>query len=312
MNKICKQVENVLRERREFALSSCNNNLAKARKNSEFCEIEKEEAEAKIKLATFLADENEKEAEKAKKKLLEISKRKETVLKKLGLSEKDLIPSFTCKLCNDTGKDNCKCKNEIKTKLLIENSGIANRLNEKFETAKSVSKEFDLAANFLKQWCEKFPNVTKKTVFLSGQTGIGKTFLAACVVNALIEKGVYAYFTTAFNLNNIFIAYFKAKDEEKDEILQPLLESDVLIIDDLGTEPILNNITLNYLYLVLNERMIAGKSTIINSNLDSEELLNRYGERIFSRILCKRDGVAVKLAGEDLRLKKGKGEKKNV
>lgn len=184
MNKICKQVENILRERREFALSSCNNNLAKARKNSEFCEIEKEEAEAKIKLATFLADENEKEAEKAKKKLFEISKRKDSILKSLGLSKKDLIPSFTCKLCNDTGKDNCKCKNEIKTKLLIENSGIANRLNEKFETAKSVSKEFDLAANFLKQWCEKFPNVTKKTVFLSGQTGIGKTFLAACVVNA--------------------------------------------------------------------------------------------------------------------------------
>lgn len=309
MNKICKQVENVLRERREFALSSCNNNLAKARGSSKFCEIEKQEAEAKICLATLIADENEKEAEKEKKKLAEISKRKSEILKELGLNERDIVPSYSCKLCNDTGKNNCKCKKEIKTRLLIENSGISNRLNEKFETAKSVSKEFDLAANFLKQWCCKFPDVTKKTIFISGQTGIGKTFLAACVVNELIEKGGYAFFTTAFNLNNIFIAYFKAKDDEKDEILQPLLESDVLIVDDLGTEPILSNITLNYLYLVLNERMIAGKSTIINSNLDSEGLLNRYGERIFSRILCKRDGVAVKLSGDDLRLKKEKGGK---
>ena len=106
MNKICKQVENVLRERREFALSSCNNNLAKARKNSEFCEIEKEEAEAKIKLATCLADENEKEAEKAKQKILEIPKRKETDVKNMGSSEKDLITPLNCKLCKDKGKDN--------------------------------------------------------------------------------------------------------------------------------------------------------------------------------------------------------------
>lgn len=305
MNRICKKVEQVLNERREFALSSCANNLAKARESKDFCMVEKQEAEAKIQLATFLADENLNEAEKAKQKLEAISKRKGEILLSLGLLKDSLVPVFSCPICNDTGKNNCQCKKEIKTRILIENSRIANRLNERFENAKSISKEFNLTKKFMEEWCNKFPNVTKKTIFLSGQTGIGKTFLAACVVNALIEKGIYAFFSTAFNLNNIFIDYFKAKDNEKAEILEPLLESDVLIIDDLGTEPILNNVTLNYLYLVLNERMINGKSTIINSNLDPDQVLDRYGERIFSRILCKRDGIALKLSGEDLRLKKG-------
>lgn len=305
MNKICKQVEQVLNERREFALSSCAANLAKARQNPMFCEIERKEAEAKIELATFLADENLKEAEKAKQKLGEISKEKDGVLSKLGLSENSFVPHFNCPICNDTGKNNCQCKKEIKTRILIENSGIENRLNEKFSNAKTGTKDFELTKNFMEEWCNKFPSVTKKTIFISGQTGIGKTFLMACVMNSLIEKGVYAFFSTAFNLNNIFISYFKAKDEEKKDVFEPLLESDVLIIDDLGTEPLLNNITLNYLYLVLNERMINGKSTIINSNLDPQQLLDRYGERIFSRILCKRDGIALKLSGDDLRLKKG-------
>lgn len=76
MNKICKQVENVLRERREFALSSCNNNLAKARKNSEFCEIEKEEAEAKIKLATFLPTKTKKKRKKQRKNFLKFQSEK--------------------------------------------------------------------------------------------------------------------------------------------------------------------------------------------------------------------------------------------
>ena len=80
-------------------------------------------------------------------------------------------------------------------------------------------------------------------------------------------------------------------------------EDKVLIIDDLGVEPILNNITLNYFYTILNERMIANKSTIINSNLMPNEVLDRYGERIFSRIMNKKCGLVLEYKGEDRRIK---------
>ena len=105
-------------------------------------------------------------------------------------------------------------------------------------------------------------------------------------------------------MNNDFLQYCRASIEEKNEVLAPYLESDVLLLDDLGTEPLLNNITLDYLYLILNERILNNKSIIINSNLTLEELLDRYGERIFSRIVNKKTGLAIKFLGEDLRLKK--------
>ena len=108
-------------------------------------------------------------------------------------------------------------------------------------------------------------------------------------------------FVTAFQMNEMMLKYHTTFDSTKSQNLTPLLESDVLIIDDLGSEPIINNVTLNYLFNVLLEREERHKSTIITTNLSSEDVLNRYNERVYSRLFGKQNGAVFNLQGSDLR-----------
>lgn len=92
--------------------------------------------------------------------------------------------------------------------------------------------------------------------------------------------------------------------EQKQSYFNALIDPDVLILDDLGTEPLLKNVTLEYLYIILNERSRLGRLTVITTNLNIEGILKRYKERIFSRLLNKHESLAVYIDGEDLRLNK--------
>ena len=146
----------------------------------------------------------------------------------------------------------------------------------------------------------RFRWFNRKNIFICGQAGVGKSYLCSCIANELMKKGIFVYYTTAFNMNKTFLEYCKNSAED---LLDVFLEPDVLIIDDLGVEPIINNITINYFYTILNERLIANKSTIINSNLMPNEVLDRYGERIFSRIMNKKCGLIIEYKGQDRRIK---------
>ncbi len=81
-----------------------------------------------------------------------------------------------------------------------------------------------------------------------------------------------------------------------------MLDCDVLVIDDLGTESTLKNVTKEYLYTVINERWLHGKTTVITTNLTPAELMNRYGESIASRILDKNKAIALLLDTKNTRI----------
>ena len=92
--------------------------------------------------------------------------------------------------------------------------------------------------------------------------------------------------------------------EEKEEILIPYINSDIVFIDDLGTENKINNVTNEYLYLIINDRMQSHKKTIITTNLGFEQIQATYGERIFSRLMHKKYSRKINFPGTDLRVKK--------
>ena len=104
-------------------------------------------------------------------------------------------------------------------------------------------------------------------------------------------------------MNNLFLSYHTTFDDQKQNYIDALLEPDVLFIDDLGTEPVLKNVTKEYLYLLLSERTNNNKLTVITSNLELDAILSRYNERIFSRLCNKRESFVAKIEGKDLRLK---------
>ena len=77
---------------------------------------------------------------------------------------------------------------------------------------------------------------------------------------------------------------------------------ELLLLDDLGTEPMIPGVTRETLFAAINERQFAGKATVIATNLTKNELFTQYGERIFSRLFASREYAAITLRGKDLRM----------
>ena len=153
-----------------------------------------------------------------------------------------------------------------------------------------------------KEYISKLKTTDKKLFLLNGQVGVGKTYIIKATTHEAIKQGYFALYTTAFDLNKAFLNYHCAKLDEKDKILDKYLSCDLLLIDDLGTENKLNNVTTEYLYLIINQRLESGKNTIITTNLNINELKDSYDERIMSRISNKQTCVQTMLQGNDLRI----------
>ena len=151
----------------------------------------------------------------------------------------------------------------------------------------------------MKKWCHS--DFKKNIIFLSGEVGTGKTYLTRAMANELIEQGKIVKLVTAFQMSRDFKEYRSTYNEA---ILDKYLSCEFLFIDDLGTEVIYKNSTIEFLYQILNERQMRKLCTIITSNLDLAEIRDRYDERIFSRIANRETSITVNLKNEDLRLKK--------
>lgn len=244
--------------------------------------------------------------------LKQVRDEKQKLLSKLGIKKSDLQPNFECKKCNDTGfvfDQMCDCFISRRNEELLKESGLnlsSMATFEKFDTKicsdSKQAAELDKLKCKLETWAENFPNVKKKNLVISGTAGVGKTYLCECLANKLIQKKYSVCFVSAFDMNNMFLKYHTSFDANKNIHISPLLESDFLFIDDLGTEPTLKNVTQNYLYLILSERERHSRPVIISTNLLPENILDRYGERIYSRIANKQTGAFFHLDGKDLRI----------
>lgn len=85
-------------------------------------------------------------------------------------------------------------------------------------------------------------------------------------------------------------------------MLRNVLTAEMLVIDDLGTEPRYNNVTCEYLLMVLEERVAKGLVTVVTTNLSSDRIMKQYNERVYSRMFDKRRSLAIEFEGDDLRL----------
>ena len=98
-------------------------------------------------------------------------------------------------------------------------------------------------------------------------------------------------------------------DPDKRQEFEEIIRCDMLLIDDLGTEPIMQNITREYLFTLLNERLMTKKHTVIATNLDMHALMNIYGERVSSRLFDMMNVSIAQLKGRDLRMIGKRGRK---
>jgi len=239
-----------------------------------------------------------------RKELERIIKNENSLLKKINLTVGDFEPKVICEKCADTGYVGtkiCSCAKKIASKLLLEKSGFKKTLS-KFSDNKPIEGNEQIYKK-MQEWTENDLSKNKIILFVGG-TGTGKSYLMECMAEALINRGNFVFFTTAFNLVQTCLKYHTAFNENKNGLLDSFLDSDVLFIDDLGTEPMLKNVTIEYLLMILNERLSRNLRTVISTNLLQEQIEQKYDERVFSRIFDKRNGIAIKFEGKDLRITK--------
>lgn len=308
-----KKLQSEFALKKSFAENTANNNLQKARSNSHFVELEILERETTFELGKAkFNNASQKQIDELNKTLVEINKYKTSILNTMGLTNEDLKPKYTCEKCHDTGVfdgKSCECYTKRRNEEIIKDYEV-NTDDASFENInKELFNEKDFEdflklAKILEKWCNKFPDIKKRTIVLSGKTGVGKTYLAKCMSKRLIERNQTICYVTSFEMNNLMLKFHTTFDNQKYKNLIPLLEADILFIDDLGSEPLINNVTINYLFNVLSEREEKQKSTVITTNLSMEDMLARYKDRICSRLSNKKTGTIFNLEGLDLRTKK--------
>lgn len=137
-----------------------------------------------------------------------------------------------------------------------------------------------------------------------GGTGLGKTFLSACIASVVADRGYSVAYETAAHLFAKLERNRFNPDEQSQAQVAKLLGCDLLIIDDLGTELPGNFVTAAF-YSLLNDRLLAGKSMVISTNLTVEETARRYSPQIASRL--QGSFKRLTFVGEDIRVLKNRG-----
>lgn len=257
-----------------------------------------------------------------KKESQKLYKQKQELLLQHGFSDDYLQPNYVCPLCKDTGYINtkkCQCFKQAIVDLLYSQSNLKSILSkENFsnfslnyydDTEKekitgltpkeNMKRVLQHCQNFIQNFDQQYSNI-----LLYGNTGVGKTFLANCIAKELLESAHTVIYLTSFQLFDILEKNKFLKNEDPYDIkdqFNGILQCDLLIIDDLGTE-LNNSFISSQLYLCINERHLSQKSTIISTNLSLDDLNYQYSERIFSRITS--NYTLLKIFGDDIRIKK--------
>jgi len=282
------------------AQEECEDFIATLRKEEEFDELYSNYLHKQVE---YLRSKIEEENIELKHDVEDLKIQIDAYLKRNNIDKSKLTPNYDCSICNDTGVAGgriCAClQKELNLKKSLLYSSQTQFKN--FASAKpEIMNETDIKAlDLLKKWCSRYPNITKTNINILGGSGTGKTFMLECVANELINKSAVVCYKTAFELNELARLYHIGKSYEFSDCMQ----AEVLIIDDLGTEPTLKNVTKEYLYNLINVRQTNNKPTLISSNLSLDNILDRYDERIFSRLSNKNLAINIMLNSTDKRLK---------
>ncbi len=299
-NKIIDEVKQQFMLKRIRAQEKADDFVLALRQNEEFDRLYSAYNKTQLE---YLKSKYEEENLTLKFDLQELKGKIDSYLKAHNIDKANLTPKYDCPICNDTGVVGgriCNClKNALAEKLSAKISS-QNQFKSFADCDLNIMSEDDQkTCNLLKTWCKKYPQVSKINICLVGGAGTGKTFLLECVANEMIKTGQAVCFKTAFELNELARLYHIGKSYD----FADCLNADILLIDDLGTEPILKNVTKEYLYNLINTRQVNNLPTFISTNLDQGKLLDRYDERIYSRLANKNLSLNIQLTGSDKRIK---------
>jgi DNA replication protein DnaC len=250
-----------------------------------------------------------------REKIMDLRIKKSELLVSNGFDMDYLNLHFECNKCKDTGfigNTKCSCFKQKVIDVYYTGSELKNMLKthnfDNFKLDFYPSKKSDFESESPKKNIEKI--LSKSMSFLKnfdtsdenllfyGGPGTGKTFLSHCITKELMDKGFFVVYRTAEEL----IKGLKEIRFNGDTSLEEMLiNCDLLIIDDLGTEQI-SDFTKMEMFNLLNTKLLKQKKMLVSTNLTLGNLANTYSERITSRLLG--NFTACKFFCEDIRIKK--------
>lgn len=281
-------------------------------------EIDRELQQSMAELAiAFLKKDNEETLSAIRTRNQNLQAERSWILEAGEFEDGYLDDTPVCTKCGGTGYDGsqmCSCLRELcRQEQKKELTSLLGSGRESFDTFRldvysdaydpklgtSARELMRSNLNICKKYAAGFSPAGGSLLF-SGATGLGKTFLSACIARQVADRGFSVMYETAIRLFGDFETEKFGAQSSDGSLTRKYFDCDLLIIDDLGTE-MTTQFTVSALYSVLNTRMMEGKPILISTNLLPEALETRYSPQIASRIV----GTfrLIKFAGDDLRRK---------
>ena len=249
---------------------------------------------------------------------LDIQMRRAELLVENGWPVEYLDDIYSCPKCRDSGVYEggvCSCLEKLYNKELTKELGtLLQHGDESFERfdlnyydaapvgGVSPRETMTMVLGACRKFADNFPAVSANLLFQGG-TGLGKTYLSACIARVVANKGYSVCYDSAAAALEAFEVQKFSRDPETSEAanarVRRMLDCDLMILDDLGTEMI-SSISASALYTLLNTRLVNGKKIIISTNCSDEELQKKYTPQIYSRI--KGEFLRLPFVGRDIRL----------
>ncbi len=237
--------------------------------------------------------------EKIKKTNLEGAAMIRSLLKANGYPEDYLDVHYRCDICSDTGftasGELCDCMKRLISRIAAEelnrsaNMPDADFAHFSLEYYRGVTEDgidcYEKMSDNL-DFCIKYADSfshSSKSILMIGKTGVGKTHLSMAVAKEVIRGGSSVIYGSCINLLREIEKEHFGRAEGDFDTLSSLCGCDLLIIDDLGSEP-KTSFYESTIYNIINSRMNMGLPTIVSSNYSVDELYSYYNERIISRL----------------------------
>ncbi|MBR0173764.1 MAG: ATP-binding protein [Lachnospiraceae bacterium] len=260
--------------------------------------------------------------EEIRNTLSRLSAEKKRLLRENGYAEDYTELQFDCPDCRDTGfcgTERCHCLNRRIRDILYEQSRLSSLITENnFDMMSEEYHTGDDRRRFQSAVgaCRRFVRgMTEENgydnLLFFGPVGSGKTFLSIATAKELLDAGCSVLYFSAVSLFDRLseTAFSQELRSAHETLRRDLSESDVLVIDDLGTE-LTNAFVSSRLFDLINERHLARHATIISTNLDFRELRDRYSDRVFSRLAS--NYTVCELTGSDVRLARKAASRKGT
>lgn len=224
--------------------------------------------------------------------------------------------SSICQYCFGTGMEvvagkgarRCQCRRQNKEANLLEAASIPRRyqgcLLSNYQPAKGNGSQL-LALTLSHRLVQEYPTVDRGLLFM-GSCGVGKTHLAAAILRGLIDKGIAClFYELGALLKEIQSSYNPVSQTSESNVLEPVYETDVLVLDELGATKHTDWVR-DTMMQIINARYNDRKLTIFTTNYMDERrseredtLEDRTGVRLRSRLYEMSKTVVI--TGDDYR-----------